>query len=920
MGDSSRPKLFDLDIRLPEALHSTAIEIEERITVEDYDLNPCPVDLDLSDADLVKTPSGVVIRILKRPDPSKIRPQLELLRSQGYTSLAISFMHAYLFPDHEDLVASLAREVGFEYITTSSSTSPSIKFLNRSNSTCSEAYLYPVIERYVNGFEGGFAKLPQRVEFMCSDGGLRTARKFRGNEALVSGPAGGVVGMARSCFDAEEGTPLIGFDMGGTSTDVSRFDGRYDYLTQTEIAGRTITVPMLNIATVAAGGGSILHISNGLLVVGPDSAGAHPGPACYRKGGPLTVTDANLYLGRLVPSSFPAIFGEKADQPLDAEVVARKFAELTAEFNAQTSRTLTPEEVASGFLNLANEAMGRPIRNTTEARGFAPEKHNLVSFGGAGGQHACSIATKLGIGRVMIHRWSSLLSAYGISYADLQKEAMEPFATKLSEDVAPEIEGRMTSLRKGVEEELVSQGALAGSVEFDEALVLKYFGTDTTLTISKPEDGDYAAAFEKDHLREFAFSMARDIVIEAVKVRGTGNTGVQGKDIPALQERKAMAFSPRESSESQRLFVAGAWTEAPIHRMPLSAGDSVAGPALIIDDTQTILVEPSFQALILTDHVLLERTGSTSPLSTAVSTTLNPIQLSVFAHRFMAIAEQMGNTLQRTSISPSIKERLDFSCAVFSPDGKLVANAPHIPIHLGSMQFAIQAQHEHWAGRLVDGDVLMTNHPQWGGTHLPDITVVTPVFVEGAIAFYVASRGHHTDIGGKGITSMMPESRALWEEGICVKSMKIVSGGEFLEGEIRKAFEEAGSYPGCSVSRRLADNISDLKAQTSANQRGSVLLRRLCDEYSVGEVHRYMDGIQANAERTVREAFKSIAQQHPEPLTATDYFDDGTPIAVTITMDPDTGSATFDFAGTGPQMWGNYNCPISITHLSLIHI
>lgn len=933
MGDSSRPKLFDLNIKLPEPLHARVIEVGERITIDDYDLNPAPFEKDetyLQDPAIVQTQSGEIIRVLKRPDSVKIRAQLEELRSDGYTSLAVSFMHGYLFPAHEELVANIAREVGFTYVTTSSSTSPSIKFLNRTNSTCSEAYLYPVIKRYVDGFESGFSKLPQRVEFMGSDGGLKTARKFRGNEALVSGPAGGVVGIAKSCYDVEDGTALIGFDMGGTSTDVSRFDGKYDYLTHTQIAGRMISVPMLNIETVAAGGGSILFARNGLLVVGPESAGAHPGPACYRKGGPLTVTDANLFLGRLVLSSFPAIFGPNADQPLDPEIVAKKFQDITDNFNKQTGQSLSPQEVAYGFLDIANETMSRPIRNTTEARGFAPEKHNLVSFGGAGGQHACAIAKKLGIRCVMIHKWSSLLSAYGISRADLQKEIYVPFAANLTEDQKPEIEKRLATLREEVETELMAQGIAAGSADFDESLILKYFGTDTTLTISKPRDGNYAAAFEREHLREFAFSMSRNIVIEAVKVRGKGSTGSHGEVPSAWKEKESISSYVLPTTEqTQKVYVAGQWVDAAVHKLgDLAVGSVIDGTALIIDNTQTILIDPEFRAFILSDHVILERKQDVDqdlpavleqPASRTASEKLNPIQLSVFAHRFMSIAEQMGNTLQRTSISPSIKERLDFSCAVFSPEGKLVANAPHIPIHLGSMQFAIQAQHKHWAGKLKDGDVLMTNHPQWGGTHLPDITVVTPVFVHDAIAFYVASRGHHTDIGGKGITSMMPESRALWEEGVCIKTMKIVSDGNFLENDVRATFEEAGSYPGCSVSRRLADNVSDLKAQTSANQRGKILLRRLCDEYTVEQVHRYMIGIQNNAEAAVRDVFRDIAKSHPRPLKATDYFDDGTPIAVTITIDPETGSAMYDFEGTGPQIWGNYNCPISITHSAIIY-
>ncbi|KAK1671812.1 Hydantoinase B/oxoprolinase-domain-containing protein [Colletotrichum godetiae] len=809
---------------------------------------------------------------------------------------------------------------------------------------------------------------------MCSDGGLKAASRFRGNEALLSGPAGGVVGIARSCHDPQDGTPVIGLDMGGTSTDVSRYDGKYDYLTDTSIAGRTITAPMLNIATVAAGGGSILFARNGLLAVGPESAGAHPGPACYRKNGPLTVTDANLFLGRLVPSSFPSIFGPSASEPLDTAVVEEKFRQITREFNQQTHQALQPHDVALGFLDVANETMARPIRNATEARGFAPENHNLVSFGGAGGQHACEIADKLGIRRILIHKFSSLLSAYGIAQAELQSETLEPYGAKFShsEDAAQEavtfhVTDRLAALRGKVTQELVSQGADEASLVFDESLVLRYFGTDTNLTISRPEDGDYAASFRATHLREFAFSMDRDIVIESIKVRGTGSAagsafGIrETSPVKELADRRSrgggdVAVVP-EPSVKQRVYIDGGWCDTGVYRLDeVPKGVVIKGPALLIDQTQTIFVSPTFSAYILSSHVLLEKqapatASSPSPLPTSTTQnrtpqpdapeTTDPILLSVFAHRFMAIAEQMGTTLQRTAISTSIKERLDFSCAIFSPEGKLVANAPHIPIHLGSMQFAIQEQHRHWKGRLQPGDVLLTNHPQWGGTHLPDLTVVTPVFVDTGsgspsdpedgdntntqeIAFYVASRGHHTDIGGKGITSMMPESRQLWEEGLNVPTLKIVSRGKFLESQVIAAFEKAGSLPGCSTSRRLADNISDLKAQTSANQRGILLLQKLCAEQGIGKkgvavVHKYMSAIQDNAEAAVRSYFKSLAADHPAGLSATDHLDDGTPLHVKITISHDTGTATYDFSLSGPQIWGNYNCPISITHSAIIY-
>lgn len=852
-------------------------------------------------------------------------------------------MHSYLYPAHEELVASIARDLGFQFVTTSAETSPTIKFLNRSISTCSEAYLYPVIQSYVASFNSGFRIPPRRVDFMCSDGGLKAATRFQGNEALLSGPAGGVVGIARSCYDPVDKTPVIGFDMGGTSTDVSRYDGRYDYLTETSIAGHTITVPMLNISTVAAGGGSILFARNGLLAVGPESAGAHPGPACYRKGGPLTVTDANLFLGRLVLSSFPSIFGENANSPLDMAVVEAKFTEITAAFNAQTDQSLTPQDVAHGFLEVANETMSRPIRNATEARGFVPENHHLVSFGGAGGQHACDIADRLGIRRRLIHKFSSLLSAYGIAQAELQYESLEPYGSKLDVAAKAHVAGRLAALRSKVAMELISQGADEKSLVFDESLVLRYFGTDTNLNVSRPEDGDYAASFEAMHLREFAFSMERDIVIESIKVRGTGSAGAVAEETSTLKELAASgALTAPKPRETQRVNIDGAWYDTGVlHLDVVPRGVAIAGPALLIDQTQTIFVSPTFRAHILASHVLLEKlslttdtTFSLSPTTAAATgapnpdsaLTVDPIQLSVFAHRFMAIAEQMGTTLQRTSISTSIKERLDFSCAIFSPQGKLVANAPHIPIHLGSMQFAIQAQHRLWEGKLQPGDVLLTNHPQWGGTHLPDLTVITPVFVGSdtstsgqQIAFYVASRGHHTDIGGKGITSMMPESRELWEEGLNVPSMKIVSAGSFLEDEVLAAFEEAGSYPGCSTSRRLADNISDLKAQTSANQRGITLLRKLCAEAGLSVVHKYMNAIQSNAELAVRTFFKDIASSHPEPLEATDHLDDGTLMRVRISIDRCTGSAEYDFTGSGPQTWGNYNCPISICHSAIIY-
>lgn len=732
-------------------MHAVSVEIDERVTVEDYDLNPITQDKnrELKDPALLRTASGEIVRVLKRPNLHEVRGILEELKQKGFTSLAISFMHSYIFPDHERQVAEIAKELGFAYIVSSAATSPVIKLLRRSNAASTEAYLGPIIQAYVANFQAGFNLLPGRVDFICSDGSLRSASKFGGNDALLSGPAGGVVGIARSCFDEEEQTPIIGFDMGGTSTDVSRYDGNFDYLTESTIAGRNVTTPMLNIATVAAGGGSRLFARNGLFVVGPESAGAHPGPTCYRKGGPLTVTDANLFLGRLVVNDFPSIFGENADMPLDVETTKQKFRDLAADVAAQTGQDLSAEQVALGFLDVANETMSRPIRNATEARGFSPDKHNLVSFGGAGGQHACAIADKLGIKRVLIHKYSSVLSAYGLSRAVLQAQAFEPYTGAFSLESLPNIRARLAHMRVKVEAELVSQGASPKFIQYEESLSLRYKGTDTNLSVLKPDDENYGAAFDALHLREFAFKLDREAIIDSVHVRGVTTSSARSDSaglIANLEDAKTKLNS-RQPTSSQAVYLDDTWQEAGVFKIgDLEQHDSVSGPALLIDDTQTILVEPDYVAYILTNHVVLEKTQESSATSLAArEDKVEPIQLSVFSHRFMSIAEQMGNTLQRTSISTSIKERLDFSCAIFSPNGKLVANAPHIPLHLGSMQYAIQCQHELWKGKLQPGDSLLTNHPELGGTHLPDLTVVTPVFVDNTIAFYVASRGHHTD-------------------------------------------------------------------------------------------------------------------------------------------------------------------------------
>ncbi|KKA16213.1 5-oxoprolinase (ATP-hydrolyzing) [Rasamsonia emersonii CBS 393.64] len=920
IGDQSRPHLFDLNIRKPKVLFDSVVEVEERVTIENYELDPYPpAEFDANDPALVKTDSGEVVRILQPLDVESTRASLQRLRQEGFTSVAICFMHSHIFPDHERLAGQLAKEEGFETISLSSEISPRIKILHRATAVCTDAYLSPIVRDYVDNFLDGFAVPPQRVDFISSDGGLRKAQKYSGNAALLSGPAGGVVGVARSCYDPKDPKALIGFDMGGTSTDVSRYDGKFDHIIESTIAGRKISTPMLNVNTVAAGGGSMLFVRNGLLVVGPESAGAHPGPACYRKGGPLTITDANLFLGRLVVSSFPSIFGEKANEPLDTEIVAKKFAEFTAQINAESEVQFTPEQVAHGFIKVANESMCRPIRNATEARGREAMVADRMTA-----EHACAIASNLGIRRILIHRYSSLLSAYGISLAEITSEVTEPSSLTLSPDAMLQIREREKYLKSKLENDLRSQDVVQDEIEFQTFLNLQYKGMDTSLSVEEPADGDYSAAFTEQHLREFAFKTNRDIVVDSIRVRGTAKRKVdeEGLSITEELDRARQQKIIPEPKSSQKVFLDDAWETVPIYGLEsMKTGSYIKGPAIITDETQTILVEKGYECFLTSRHIVIDRYATEDRQPEISAEKVNPVQLSCFANRFMSIAEQMGNTLQRTSISTSIKERLDFSCAIFSPDGGLVANAPHIPIHLGSMQYAIQYQHRLWGDKLKPGDVLLTNHPEAGGTHLPDLTVVTPAFYGDELIFYVASRGHHTDIGGIGITSMVPDSKELWQEGMAVKSMKIVSGGVFLEDEVRDLFNRVAEYPGCSATRRLNDNISDIKAKISANQRGITLINQLCKEFTLPVVHLYMRGIQDNAELAIRDLFRKMYKKTGgKPLRAVDWFDDGTPVQVEITIDGEAGTAVFDFAGTGAQTYGNMNMPVSITHSAIIYV
>ncbi|KAF6829256.1 hydantoinase B/oxoprolinase [Colletotrichum plurivorum] len=935
IGNQSRPNIFDLSVARPEVLFNEVVEVDERITMEDYTEDPASVKTTPSpeDTELVTAVTGETIRVLKRPDLAEVKAQLEKVRDQGFRSIAVVFIHSYAYPDHELLVGKVASEMGFS-VTLSSEVQPMINVVPRGMSAVADAYLTPVIRQYIDSisanFKGGFAAAATRIEFMQSDGGLVDYRKFSGLKAILSGPAGGVVGYAQTSWDDEERRPVIGFDMGGTSTDVSRYAGVYDHVFETTTAGIAIQSPQLDIHTVAAGGGSILTWRNGLFNVGPESASAHPGPACYRKGGPLTVTDANLFLGRLLPEYFPKVFGPKENEPLNREVTASKFLELTNEINKDRKASglslLSPEEVALGFLKVADEGMASPIRALTEARGYEAGIHHLACFGGAGGQHACSVATVLGISRIIIHKYSSILSAYGMSLADVVHEIQRPSAITYSDETAASIQQQLEELSSQSTLELMKQGFAEDRITHDAYLNMRYAGSSSSLMILKGADWNFKAEFEDAHRRAFGFHFPeKAIIVDDIRIRATGAARAKVEKSPFAQMKSvdgSTATAPAPSGNNQVYFEGHGHLDTAVYELQtIPVGARIAGPALIIDNTQTILVTPSSTATVLESYVVIDRAAKAVVAKTdGEQEEFSPVQLTVFGHRFMSIAEQMGRTLQKTAVSTNIKERLDFSCAIFSPDGGLVANAPHVPVHLGSMQFAVRYQHNLWGGKLKDGDVLMSNHPSCGGTHLPDITVITPVFDGDEIAFYVASRGHHADIGGILPGSMPPTSSALWQEGAAIQSTKLVSEGRFDEDEVRRLLlEEPAQYDGCSGTRRLEDNVSDLKAQIAANAKGISLIKALIAENGLPTVHRYMYAIQHTAEHAVRELLQStLAKFGSEPLVAVDYMDDGTPIKLTITISPD-GSATFDFTGTGPQVLGNTNAPIAITHSAIIY-
>lgn len=960
IGNQSRPHIFDLEINRPDLLYEVVKEVDERVLLE----KDVPLDSIYNEDGKHHKPqmlgvTGEKVYVLKEIDLEKLRTDLQDILDKGITSVAVSLMHAYTYPEHEIIIGRIAKDMGFQHVSLSSQLMPMVKLVPRSFTSSADAYLTPCIQKYISNFVSGFDSQlldEVNVSFMQSDGGLADVNDFSGFRAILSGPAGGVVGYAVTSFTGKNPKPVIGFDMGGTSTDVSRYAGQYDHVFETVTAGVSIQAPQLDINTVAAGGGSMLFFRSGMFVVGPESAGAHPGPACYRKGGPLTITDANLLLGRLKVDMFPKIFGPDQNEGLDVEATQRAFTELTQEINdffvaehkkrvekgltnpGETPQEMTDVQVAEGFIRVANEAMCRPIREITQAKGYSTSDHQLACFGGAGGQHACAIARALGMRKVYVHRYSGILSAFGIGLADVVAEDQTPCSNSLKEEVMPQLRERLEAMAKKARANLLEQGYKDEQVYDKAFLNVRYQGTDTSTMVtlgpavevgSKATAANFAHEFESLYRREYGFTLQRPIIVTDLRVRVIAKTISDESDMESKDGTNSSMVVEAQPRESNKVFFEGEWRDTGIYYLQdLQPGHQLEGPAMILNDTSTIVVEPTCTAFVTGVGDVMVTVGESDP--PPVSTDLDIVQLSIFSHRFMSIAEQMGRTLQRTSISTNIKERLDFSCALFGPNGGLVANAPHLPVHLGAMQEAVRYQVETLGSDWKPGEVIVSNHPSAGGSHLPDITVITPVFDEGVSdspVFFVASRGHHGDIGGISPGSMPPFSKFLYQEGAAIKTFKLVRNGEFDEAGITEILMNPGSLHASpepvTGTRNLKDNLSDLKAQVAANQKGILLVGELIKEYRLEVVQAYMLHIQHNAELAVRNMLKDISLRHGleevGSVFAEEFMDDGSSIRLRLEIDRRDGSAKFDFEGTSPQVYGNHNAPVAITKSAIIY-
>ncbi len=884
IGYQQRPNLFALDIKLPDMLYSEIEEIDERVDIHG--------------------------NIIKKLDKSGTEVKLKKAFDNGYRSIAIVLLHGYRYKKHENQINLIAKKIGFEQISVSHQVIPLMKIVPRGDTTVIDAYLSPILRRYVNQFENALGtekKDKGKLMFMQSNGGLTDAHFFQGKDAILSGPAGGVVGMVKTGEKAGF-KKLIGFDMGGTSTDVCHYNGDYERTLETQVAGVRLRAPMMLINTVAAGGGSILHFDGSRYRVGPDSAGANPGPACYRNGGPLTVTDCNVMLGKLNPELFPKVFGKKANQQIDVNIVKQKFNVLAKEISNATKKAVSPIEVAEGFLSIAIECMANAIKKISVQRGYDVSKYTLSCFGGAGGQHACLVADSLGMKKIHLHQYAGVLSAYGIGLADSRTINDLAIELNLNKDIIESLSIQFNNLKKQGREEMVAQNLNSEKLHYSSRIYLRYEGSDSALAVRFSEYQEIKSNFENIHKARFGFiSPEKLLIVESIQVE----VSCPSEHVKSKNNKR----TKRGTSSLARLNVVMNGDSNPTsfyHRNNISTHDKLIGPAVIIEDTSTIVIEPGWQASINNNFdLILERTEKKQRMS-AIGTKVDPVMLEIFNNLFMNVAEQMGTVLENTASSVNIKERLDFSCALFSPTGDLVANAPHVPVHLGSMSESIKTIIRENNKTMMPGDAFLINAPYNGGTHLPDITLIKPIYdeQEEEVIFYVATRGHHADIGGTVPGSTPAYSKHIKEEGILIDNFTLVSKGVFLEEEIYNLLS-SGDFP----ARNIKQNIADLKAQVASAEKGAQELLGVIQNYGLKVVHAYMQHVQDNAEESVRRILDVISDS-----SFTYKMDDGYQVSVAISVDKKKRSATIDFTGTSHQHPSNFNAPSAICHAAVLYV
>ena len=878
IGYQNRPKLFELNIILPELLYEQALEVTERIASDGEVLTPL--------------------------DEVQVLQSLKTAFQDGFRSVAVAFMHGYKFHDHELRVGQLARQVGFDQVSLSHQASPLVKLVSRGDTAVVDAYLSPLLRRYVKQVQQALGD-ENKLMFMQSNGGLTDAKLFQGKDAILSGPAGGVVGMTKTAKQIGY-DKLIGFDMGGTSTDVCHFAGDYERSFETEVAGVRMRAPMMNIHTVAAGGGSILGFRDGRLQVGPESAGANPGPASYRRGGPLTVTDCNVLLGKLQPDQFPNVFGPGGDAPLDANIVQQKFLTLARKVAAKTGDPeMPPEQLAQGFLRIAVENMSNAIKKISVQRGYDVTRYTMNCFGGAGGQHACLVADVLGIETVFIHPFAGVLSAFGMGLADVRAIKEHQFEQDVSHIAAAE--AVLADLDHQTRAQVHEQGIPDAQISLVRSAHIRTDGSHQSLPVAFGSEAEMRAGFDAAHQQRFGFIPSyQRLIIELLTSEAVGATG------EAAQVGDQVTQIDTEM-RPVTMYSDGDWKDVPlINRLSMRHGDTVNGPAILFEPTGTNIVEHGWQAEVVSGANLILRRIVPLARENAIGTRVDPVMLEVFNNLFMSIAEQMGATLENTAYSVNIKERLDFSCALFTPQGDLVANAPHVPVHLGSMSESVRKILKQNQGRIRSGDVFMMNNPFNGGTHLPDVTVITPVFDAdgGQIIFVVASRGHHADIGGKTPGSAPPDSRHIDEEGVLIENFLLVKQGQ-LQADKTRALLASGPYP----CRNIDQNMADLSAQIAANATGAAELSKVVSQYSLDVVHAYMKHVQDNAEESVRRVIAVLKDSH-----FTYPLDSGAQIKVQISVNKKARSALIDFTGTSPQDPLNYNAPLAVCRAVVLYV